>query len=613
MPLASDEDSFHFVIYGDRTSGVPAGLKVLEQAVDDTNLLAPDLVMTVGDLVQGYNETPTWMTQMKEYRQIMDNLRMKWFPVAGNHDVYWRGDGKTPQGHHESNYEEHFGPLWYTFAHKNAGFIVLYSDEGDPVTNEKSFSEGRLQTMSSEQLEFLKQSLEMHSERDHVFVFLHHPRWIGGGYSGGNWDVVHEMLREAGNVSAVFAGHIHHMRFDGPKDGIAYYALATTGGHLSADIPGAGYLHHMNIVTVRPESVSVAALPIGSVIDPTDFTPEFIAEIDAARSIRPKEVSNSLQMDIDGNGSGVVVYEVSNSTPRDIDATVSFDPATRDWLTSLDHDHFTIKAGEKKRFEIAFQRIAQPGVELTIPRLTFTKEYLGESVRIALPATSMPVGLKLAALPAGFFRDADNLCLKTQDGKSVVRIESSDLPLHRGPFTLEAWVNPENVHGEQGIVAKMHSSEFAFFMKEGTPQFSVHLGGRYVTARSPSVLKTGRWTHLAGVYDGNEVRLYIDGKLVSSKPGKGKRKVNRLPLYIGADPGKAGEATRPFRGMIDEVKISEGEVYQANFTPERRPTPTDETVMLLHFDRTLGPFLLDHSSSAIKGSLGVNAELVPSF
>ena len=110
---------------------------MLEQAVVDTNLLDPDLVMTVGDLIQGYNDTPEWLQQMSEYKDIMNRLKMKWFPVAGNHDVYWRGVGKAPEGQHESNYEKHFGPLWYTFQHKNAGFVVLYSDEGDSKTNER--------------------------------------------------------------------------------------------------------------------------------------------------------------------------------------------------------------------------------------------------------------------------------------------------------------------------------------------------------------------------------------------------------------------------------------------------------------------------------------------
>jgi hypothetical protein len=93
VPLPKEEGVFHFVIYGDRTGGPPEGIHILEQAVRDTNLLDPDFVMTVGDLVQGYNATLEWTVQMREYRKVMSKLNMRWFPVPGNHDVTWRGPG----------------------------------------------------------------------------------------------------------------------------------------------------------------------------------------------------------------------------------------------------------------------------------------------------------------------------------------------------------------------------------------------------------------------------------------------------------------------------------------------------------------------------------------
>ena len=48
LPLPKEEGVFHVVIYGDRTGGPKDGINVVKQAVKDTNLLAPDFVMTVG-------------------------------------------------------------------------------------------------------------------------------------------------------------------------------------------------------------------------------------------------------------------------------------------------------------------------------------------------------------------------------------------------------------------------------------------------------------------------------------------------------------------------------------------------------------------------------------
>ncbi|MEL7265484.1 MAG: LamG-like jellyroll fold domain-containing protein, partial [Planctomycetota bacterium] len=614
LPPMRPADGFQFIIYGDRTGGVPAGLKVLRQAVNDTNLLDPDLVMTVGDLIQGYNATPEWMPQMREYKKIMNQLNMRWFPVAGNHDVYWRGSTPPPQGQHDGNYEKHFGPLWYYFKHKNTGFIVLYSDEGDPKTNRKSFSEPALQKMSPQQLKFLDGALKSLSDADHVLVFLHHPRWIGKGY-GDSWDIVHERLKTAGNVSGVFAGHIHQMRYEGTRDGIQYYALATTGGHLSADLPAAGYLHHFNVVTVRKDKVTVAAIPVGAVMDPKQFTPDFLEQVNLARGTRPKQISDALLIDPSNSCSGTVVLEFSNAAGRRVEGTLALDPDSRiaGWKSTLDHAHVDIQPGKKAtvRFELmhASGEDEFPG----LPRVTFAPQYVATKARIDLPMVTMPIMLRPSVVPADYFATDLKKSLRVGTPRRAVRVDASQLRLSTGPMTLEAWVRPGTQSGYTGIIAKTESSEFAFFNDEGVPQFDIHLGGKYVTVKSATKMAADAWTHLAGVYDGKEVRLYVNGKKVDSKPGSGPRKTNGLPLYIGADPDRAGVASRPFDGWIDEVRISEGPVYADDFTPQRRLKPGKETRLLLHLDRTVGPFVLDHGDATTSDASPSNADVAESL
>ena len=610
------EDGFQFIVYGDRTGGVPAGLKVLEQAVVDTNLLDPDLVMTVGDLIQGYNETPEWLEQADEFKTIMNRLSMKWYPVAGNHDIYYRGKKPTPQGHHEANYETHFGPLWYSFKHKNAGFIVLYSDEGDPKTNKKTFSVGALQNMSKEQLAFLDQALKDLADQEHVFVFLHHPRWIGGGYTGCNWDEVHARLRDAGNVSAVFAGHIHRMRYEGPIDGIEYYALATTGGALpnNTQVPGVGLLHHFNIVTVRPKTISVATLPVGEVMDPKQFTPEFLRMVDKARGLRWQQTTPDVMVDTDGQTQGEVTMKLSNTTDLKLEWTGSFDGnALRSgWRSSLDHQHGILEPGETAELSFLVQYQSGPESSNTWPNVNLQTRVFTESAAVDLPMATTPLKLKLSPSSQPQDEPATNQALVINGPATAVQVDSKLIEIApESPLTLEAWIKPTAANNEVGVIAKTESSEYAFFFNDNKIQFDINIAGRYISPKATEPLPLNKWSHVAGVFDGKQAILFINGKQAAALPAKGLRKTNALPLYLGADPNRSGQPSRPFTGMLDEVRLSNVARYDGDFEPAERLQRDINSVLLHHCDQTAGPFLLDDSGKGAHGKLGSASRLQP--
>ncbi|MEO0481019.1 MAG: LamG-like jellyroll fold domain-containing protein [Planctomycetota bacterium] len=610
LPLPTGDDVFHFVVYGDRTGGPAEGIEVLKQAVQDTNLLDPDLVMTVGDLIQGYNTESPWLAQMNEYQRVMGDLDMPWFPVAGNHDVYWRGP-ESPLHQHEVNYEKHFGPLWYWFEHKGCGFFVLYSDEGDRETGRKGWGNAGVNQFSSEQLEWLQGELQKTSELQHVFVFLHHPKWRTNYYSGTNWEEsVHPLLVEAGNVRGVFAGHIHQMTYRGPRDGIEYYTLATVGGHLRADIPSLGLMHHLNVVTVRDEGFEVATIPVGGVVDPQTFTDDFLEDSNLAANFEVDLKSDPLTFQDDGSASNQLLLDITNPSSQSIEATVSLEaPGAGFWFFTPDHLHRRVPPGQTTRFRLRMLRAAQSFDALIVPKVEIQVDYLRDGLRLELPSRSIEIPVDLTSLPTGD-GEAEDQALSF-DGQSYVHIDPkmlSDLP--DGPLTLEAWMRGEHFNGRIGLVAKTESSEFGIFVSDKIAQFSMHAGGAYGTARDPDArLREDRWHHVAGVFDGEEVRVYVDGRLAGGEARSGRRRRNDLPLILGGDVNRNG-GTSLFTGHLDEIRLSTVARYRGEvFVPERRFAADEHTWLLLHCDRQVGPFQPDASGHGRHGRAVGNVEL----
>ena len=392
LVLPVEEDAFTFVVFGDRTGGPKEGVNILAQAVADTNLIEPDLVMTVGDLIEGYNTTDQWMPQMTQFKEIMGELICPWFPVAGNHDIYWRGDNK-PEGEHEKSYEMHFGPLWYAFEHKNCFFIALYSDESNPQTGEKNFNKPDSQRMSEDQFNWLKSMLDKAKDADHVFLFLHHPRWLGRNY-GEDWDKVHKELVKAGNVSAVFAGHIHHMRYD-PKDGIEYFSLATVGGHQPSWSPAAGFLHQFNIVTVRKNQIAHSVVPVGGVMDPKAITGDVSEQAERLARHSPVKFKAPIGFKDDGSVADEITFTVKNPAifAIEIDALPTSDDSR--WGIAPDHQHVKIEPG--KEATLTFKVTRQAGdldttlrgivLELGIDMLTDRNRFAIPVKRITVPGS----------------------------------------------------------------------------------------------------------------------------------------------------------------------------------------------------------------------------------
>jgi beta-galactosidase len=67
-----------------------------------------------------------------------------------------------------------------------------------------------------------------------------------------------------------------------------------------------------------------------------------------------------------------------------------------------------------------------------------------------------------------------------------------------------------------------------------------------------TVVAPDTWHHVAGVYDGQEVKLYVDGKLDSKQSWTQGIGRNNADVLIGENAERKG---RCFDGLLDDVRI----------------------------------------------------------
>ena len=86
LKLNNDPNNFQFVIVSDRTRGSRPG--VFADAVSKINLLQPEFVICVGDLIEGYTKNERELDQQwDEFEGLIEKLQMPFFYVPGNHDI----------------------------------------------------------------------------------------------------------------------------------------------------------------------------------------------------------------------------------------------------------------------------------------------------------------------------------------------------------------------------------------------------------------------------------------------------------------------------------------------------------------------------------------------
>jgi len=255
LPAGPPAGEFQFAVVSDN-SGTPRP-GIWREAMHKLNLLQPEFVVSIGDLIEGYVSTPEQLhRQWDQFFEDLAPLQAPFFFVAGNHDVgrpIWY-----------DVYRKRVGPTWYYFIYRDVLFLVL--DTNDGAEHGTGMSDQQIDWIEKVLLEYPNTQVQW------TMVFQHKPLWND---KNPQWNRVKRMLADRQQVT-VLAGHIHEYMAT-QIDGIEYVAMATTGGGSPLRGRDAGEVDHVMWVTMKEDGPVVANLELDGIL-PIDFRTNELAQ-----------------------------------------------------------------------------------------------------------------------------------------------------------------------------------------------------------------------------------------------------------------------------------------------------------------------------------------------
>jgi hypothetical protein len=292
----NNPDNFQFAIIGDRTGGANVQ-GTFTMAADQLNLLQPEFVINVGDMIEGYSDEKAELNaEWDETDGMLKKLDMPFFRTPGNHDIA----NDTAQ----QVWRERHGATYYYFVYKNVLFVILDSEdpprvapEGireklelynrlqieDPPKAQAMLAEfmsdeavvaalGKPVDFSDDQVAFVEKTLAQNADVRWTFLFLHEPAWENPSAS---FKAIQKLLKHRDHT--FFAGHLHYYDYD-EIDGHEHITMGPAGASFHHE--GPGNVDHIMWVTMTDGGPQMGNIALKGLFDRKGLDPELFGAYD---------------------------------------------------------------------------------------------------------------------------------------------------------------------------------------------------------------------------------------------------------------------------------------------------------------------------------------------
>ncbi|EKU99852.1 hypothetical protein Lepto7375DRAFT_1930 [Leptolyngbya sp. PCC 7375] len=167
------------------------------------------------------------------------------------------------------------------------------------------------------------------------------------------------------------------------------------------------------------------------------------------------------------------------------------------------------------------------------------------------------------------------------DGKDDIAITSPGTipPFNSAEagFSVAVWVNPTRFTKYARIIERsdaLQDDRMLLVIDHEVQGIRFSLSGNYAIA---SGLPLNEWSHVVGTYDGQTIRVYINGELKSSASYRGQIDLDSSELMLGNNR----ENSRPYVGLIKDVQIWQRTLSDAEVVQTMTAMPANDAPRLL--------------------------------
>ena len=277
------DEKFTFAIITDLNGGEREG--VFEVAVAQLNLLRPEFIISVGDLIDGGTED---IAQLEKEWDWFDERAEKatapLFYVGGNHDL-------TNQTMRDV-WQARYGPRFYHFVYGNILFLMMDTEDYSPTRHEEIYlaraaaievldgpepdkaremeyfkmPERVTGEIGAGQAAYIEAAIADNPDVRWTFLFMHKPVWKREDENA--FARIETAL--ADRPYTLFNGHFHAYAHT-TRNTRDYMILGTTGGGQNAENDAS--FDHVTLVTMDETGPSIANLRMDGILDKTGTIP----------------------------------------------------------------------------------------------------------------------------------------------------------------------------------------------------------------------------------------------------------------------------------------------------------------------------------------------------